>query len=55
MSTNALVVVAHHDDAILWMGGTIQRFQDWNWHVVSICVPNPARRTTFRGPAKHSA
>jgi LmbE family N-acetylglucosaminyl deacetylase len=42
--TNALVVVAHHDDAILWMGGTIQRFRDWNWHVVSMCVRDPLRR-----------
>jgi LmbE family N-acetylglucosaminyl deacetylase len=44
MSTNALVVVAHHDDAILWMGGTIQRLRDWNWHVVSMCVPDPRRK-----------
>jgi LmbE family N-acetylglucosaminyl deacetylase len=44
MPINALVVVAHHDDAILWMGGTIKRFPAWNWHVVSMCVPRPERR-----------
>ncbi|MGA2068328.1 MAG: PIG-L family deacetylase [Thermoguttaceae bacterium] len=44
MPTNALVVVAHHDDAILWMGGTIRRLRDWNWRIVSMCVPDPVNR-----------
>lgn len=32
-----LVVVAHPDDHILWMGGTILRFKDWDWYILSIC------------------
>lgn len=32
-----LVVVAHPDDHLLWIGGTILRFKDWEWHVLSFC------------------
>lgn len=33
----ALVVVAHPDDHILWMGGTISRWEQWEWHIFSVC------------------
>ena len=36
----ALVVVAHCDDAVLWMGGTIHHLRDWEWHVFSMCNGN---------------
>jgi LmbE family N-acetylglucosaminyl deacetylase len=44
----ALVVVAHDDDAVLWMGGIIHRLSDWNWHVISMCNQgNDMRRHYF--------
>lgn len=33
----ALVVVAHPDDHVLWLGGTISRLKDWEWHIISLC------------------
>ena len=33
----SLVIVAHPDDHILWVGGTILRFNTWEWHVLSLC------------------
>jgi len=33
----ALAVVAHSDDHILWMGGTILRLNRWMWHILSLC------------------
>ncbi len=33
----ALIIVAHPDDYVLWVGGTILRFSDWEWHVLSLC------------------
>ncbi len=47
---NALAVVAHHDDVVLWMGGTVQRLRSlgWNWHIVCFCTRNlPDRREYF--------
>jgi LmbE family N-acetylglucosaminyl deacetylase len=46
---NALAVVAHHDDHVLWMGGAIQRMrsQDWKWTLVAMCVPDPGRQRYF--------
>lgn len=32
-----LCIVAHPDDHVLWMGGTILRLKDWNWHILSLC------------------
>jgi len=31
------VVVAHPDDHVLWIGGTIIRFNEFEWHVLSLC------------------
>jgi len=33
----ALVLVAHPDDEVIWMGGTIMRYDDVEWTVVSLC------------------
>jgi hypothetical protein len=46
---NALVVVAHDDDAVLWMGGTIYHLKDWDWHIISLCNQgDSARKDYFR-------
>jgi hypothetical protein len=47
--TNALAVMAHHDDHVLFMGATMQRtkrMQGWDWTVTAMCL-NPAYRTYF--------
>ncbi len=33
----ALVVIAHPDDHVLWINGTISRFRNWEWHILSLC------------------
>lgn len=33
----ALIAVAHPDDHVLWIGGTILRFKNWEWHILSLC------------------
>ena len=43
----ALVIVAHCDDAVLWMGGTIHRLRDWDWHIFSLCDGNDYRSQFF--------
>jgi len=45
----ALAIVAHHDDHVLWMGGTIQRLSaaGWHWTLAVLCVPDPKRRDYF--------
>lgn len=47
--TRALAVVAHYDDAVLWMGGAIKRTRHagWDWTVVAMCVAEAARRQHF--------
>jgi LmbE family N-acetylglucosaminyl deacetylase len=47
--TEALCVVAHHDDAIIWMGGAIQRMRGhgWKWTIAAMCVPDQNRRRYY--------
>jgi LmbE family N-acetylglucosaminyl deacetylase len=33
----ALVIVAHPDDETIWMGGTIARYRNLKWTVLSLC------------------
>jgi len=33
----ALAVVAHSDDHVLWIGGTMLRLKDWTWDILSLC------------------
>ncbi|MDH5690071.1 MAG: PIG-L family deacetylase [Candidatus Bathyarchaeota archaeon] len=40
LNRKALVLVAHCDDAVLWIGGTIHHIRDWEWHVFSMCNGN---------------
>lgn len=34
---NALAIVAHPDDEIIWMGGMILKHKNWNWTIYSLC------------------
>jgi len=40
----ALVIVAHPDDEIIWMGGTIMRFKNVDWTVFSLCRADDSDR-----------
>jgi len=44
---NALVVVAHDDDAVLWMGGTIHHLKYWNWHAIAMCNQGNSERKHY--------
>jgi LmbE family N-acetylglucosaminyl deacetylase len=33
----ALVIVAHPDDELIWMGGFILKNKDWNFDIVTLC------------------
>ena len=50
----ALMVGAHDDDALLWMGGTIPRLSDWQWTVLSMrrWVGRERDREYFRDACK---
>ncbi len=50
---NALVIVAHPDDEIIWMGGYLLRYSDWDWTIVSLCRKNDMdREPRFRNVCK---
>src|SRR3990167_8285313 len=40
----ALVIVAHPDDELIWMGGFILKNKDWNFDVISLCRKNDGDR-----------
>jgi LmbE family N-acetylglucosaminyl deacetylase len=49
--TTAIAITAHHDDAVLWCGGTILRTArelGWKWTVVALCVPDKERQGYFK-------
>lgn len=45
---NALCIVAHPDDELIWMGGTILNHPNWNWTIISLCrKDDPDRMPKF--------
>lgn len=48
-SGTALVIVAHPDDEIIWMGGTILMFPNVEWIILSLCrKDDPDRAPKFK-------
>lgn len=47
----AVAVVAHHDDHILWMGGTIQRLVStgWSMTLIAMCITDQDKLSYFKG------
>ncbi len=44
-----LAIVAHPDDETIWMGGTILRHPDWEWHILALSrASDPDRAPKFR-------
>ena len=43
----AIAIVAHDDDVVLWMGGTIHLLKDWEWHIISMCNNHDSDRKTY--------
>ena len=43
-----LILVAHPDDETIWMGGTILKYRDWDWTIISLCrKEDPDRKPKF--------
>lgn len=40
----ALVIVAHPDDETIWLGGTIMKYPQLNWTILSLCRASDADR-----------
>lgn len=50
----AIAVVAHPDDEVIWMGGTIRRFKEAHWTVLSLCrASDNDRAPKFRRVCQH--
>lgn len=48
-SGRALAIVAHPDDETIWMGGTILKFKNVDWTIMSLCrADDPDRAPKFR-------
>jgi len=48
-----LVIVAHPDDELIWMGGFILKNEDWDFDVISLCRKNDLDRVSkFRKVCK---
>jgi len=40
----AIVIIAHPDDEVIWMGGYILRHKNYRWHVIAVCYGDNANR-----------
>jgi LmbE family N-acetylglucosaminyl deacetylase len=50
---NAVVIVAHPDDEILWAGGMILMHPDWKWTIAVLCrASDPDRSVKFNSVIK---
>lgn len=42
---NALIIVAHPDDEVIWASGYIQRHKNFQWFAISVCYGNDISRS----------